>query len=108
MCVEGGLEWLSFPRGQICGLQGPPRARALGLWCEAVRWDSWIPRPAGLGTVPRRGQSWGFGGVRCVWGGAGRPGRGLGELRMGDLRLEVSEGREQVGGEGSQGWGDPS
>lgn len=72
-------------------------------------WDSRIPGPAGLGMMPGRGQSWGCGGVSCTWGGAGQPGRGgLEVLRGGDRQLEVSESRDQVGGEGSQVLGHPS
>ena len=57
-----------------------PSVPEFWVWGLSCRVDSWIPRPARLGKVPRRGQSWGCGGVMCTWGGAGK---GLGVLRGG-------------------------
>lgn len=71
--VGCGTTRLSSPKTLRSGVyMGPSVPEVLGLGFEAVGWDSWIPRPARLGKVPRRGQSWGCGGVRCTWGGAGR------------------------------------
>lgn len=78
-----GLEW--FARSQDLVVIGNT-----GLGFETVEWDSWIPRLAGLGMVPRRGQSWVSGGVRCTWVGAGLTGKGLGALRGGGWWPEVS------------------
>lgn len=60
--------------------------------------------------MPRRGQSWGCGGVRCTWGGAEK---GLGVLRggawaAGDVSYMVGKAETRLEVETPRYWGIPA
>lgn len=94
-CV--GLEWFARSQGLVV-------IGSSGLGFESFEWDSWIPRLAGLGMVPGRGQSWVWGGVRRTWVGGGLSREGTGSIKQwrvaGGIGSMMGRAETRVGGGG--------